>query len=257
MKGKKGVVMGLANKMSIAYGIVKSLIDNGAEVVLTYQGETLLKRIEPIAAELGIKHIIECDVSTDAEIQKTFEEIHSKIGNLDFVVHSIAYSDKNQLRGNFYDTTRENFAMTMDISCYSFIATCKYAQPYLNANASLITLTYYGAEKYIPHYNIMGVAKAALECAVRYLSVDFGKEKKIRVNAISAGPIKTLAASGIGDFKLIFNWMEENTPLKRNTTIEEVGGTATYLLSELAAGVTGEVLHVDSGYHVVGMKMVD
>lgn len=257
MKGKIGVVMGLANKMSIAYGIVKSLVDNGAEVVLTYQGEALLKRIEPIAQELGIKHIIECDVSTDAEIQKTFEEINSKVGNLDFVVHSIAYSDKNQLRGNFYDTTRENFAMTMDISCYSFIAVCKYAQPYLNNNASLITLTYYGAEKYIPHYNIMGVAKAALEASVRYLAVDFGKEKKIRVNAISAGPIKTLAASGIGDFKLIFNWMEENTPLKRNTTIEEVGGTATYLLSELAAGVTGEVLHVDSGYHVVGMKMVD
>ena len=257
MKGKKGVIMGLANKMSIAYGIVKSLVDNGAEVVLTYQGDALLKRIQPIAEELGIKTIIECDVSTDEAIEKTFKEIYSAVGNLDFVVHSIAYSDKNQLRGNFYDTTRENFALTMDISCYSFIAVCKYAQPYLNNNASLLILTYYGAEKYIPHYNIMGVAKAALEASVRYLSVDFGKERKIRVNAISAGPIKTLAASGIGDFKLIFNWMEENTPLKRNTTIEEVGGTATYLLSNLAAGVTGEVLHVDSGYHVVGMKMVD
>ncbi|MFT4967018.1 MAG: enoyl-[acyl-carrier protein] reductase I [Candidatus Deianiraeaceae bacterium] len=257
MKGKKGVIMGLANKMSIAYGIAKSLVENGAEVVLTYQGEVLLKRIQPIAEELGIKIIIECDVSTDETIERTFKEIHKEVGNIDFIVHSIAYSDKNQLRGNVYDTTRENFNLTMDISCYSFIAICRYAQPYLNENASLLTLTYYGAEKYIPHYNIMGVAKAALEASVRYLSVDFGKEKKIRVNAISAGPIKTLAASGIGDFKLIFSWMEENTPLKRNTTIDEVGGTATYLLSSLASGVTGEVLHVDSGYHTIGMKMVD
>lgn len=256
MSGKKGVIMGLANKMSIAYGIAKSLHDNGAEIILTYQGEALYKRVMPIAEELGIKTIIECDVSTNDNIKNTFEKIHQKHGNIDFVVHSIAFSDKNQLRGNFYDTTRENFALTMDISCYSFIAVCKYVQPFLNKDASLLTLTYYGAEKYIPHYNIMGVAKAALEASVRYLACDFGKQG-IRVNAISAGPIKTLAASGIGDFKLIFNWMEENTPLRRNTTIEEVGGTATYLLSNLSAGVTGEILHVDSGYHVVGMKMVD
>jgi enoyl-[acyl-carrier protein] reductase I len=256
MAGKKGVIMGLANKMSIAYGIAKSLHENGAEIILTYQGEALYKRVMPIAEELGIKTVIECDVSTDENIKQTFEQIHAKHGNIDFVVHSIGFSDKNQLRGNFYDTTRDNFAMTMDISCYSFMAVCKYAQPFLNKDASLLTLTYYGAEKYIPHYNVMGVAKAALEASVRYLSCDFGKQG-IRVNAISAGPIKTLAASGIGDFRLIFKWMEENTPLRRNTTIEEVGGTATYLLSHLAAGVTGEVLHVDSGYHVVGMKMVD
>ena len=256
MKGKKGVIMGLANKMSIAYGIAKSLVENGAEVILTYQGEALYKRVMPIAEELGITNVIECDVSTDEKIAETFKLIHEKEGNIDFVVHSIGFSDKNQLRGNFYDTTRENFTMTMEISCYFFISVCKYAQPYLNPNASMLTLSYYGAEKYIPHYNVMGVAKAALEASVRYLAVDYGKNG-MRVNAISAGPIKTLAASGIGDFKLIFNWMEENTPLKRNTTIEEVGGTATYLLSELAAGVTGEVLHVDSGYHVIGMKMVD
>lgn len=256
MNGKKGIVMGVANNMSIAYGIAKSIVNEGGEVILTYQGEVLKKRVEPIAQELFCNLVIECDVSKDESIEKTFKEIEAKVGKIDFIIHSIGYSDKNELRGRYVDTTRANFLNTMDISCFSLTSVLKHADGILKNNASVITLTYYGAEKYMPHYNVMGVAKAALEASIKYLAVDFGS-RGIRVNAISAGPLKTLAASGIGDFRKIFKWNEENTPLKRNTSLEEVGGTALYLLSKLGEGVTGEVIHVDSGYHVMGMKMVD
>lgn len=256
LNGKKGVVMGVANNLSIAYGIAKAIVNHGGEVILTYQGEVLKKRIEPIAKELLCNLVIECDVSKDETIAQTFKEIEAKVGKIDFIIHSIGYSDKNELRGRYVDTTRANFLNTMDISCFSFTSVLKHADSILNKDASVITLTYYGAEKYMPHYNVMGVAKAALEASIRYLAVDFGT-RGIRVNAISAGPLKTLAASGIGDFRKIFKWNEENTPLKRNTSLEEVGGSAIYLLSNLSEGVTGEVLHVDSGYHVMGMKMVD
>ena len=255
MKGKKGIIMGVVNQMSIAYGIAKSLHEHGAELAFTYQGEAVKKRIDPIAEELGSKITVECDVSKDGEIKKAFSEISAKFGKIDFLVHSIAYSDKNELRGRYADTTRKNFCQTMDISCFSFVESCKEAEAIMNENGSIITLSYYGAEKYIPHYNVMGVAKAALEASTRYLAVDMGI-RGIRVNAISAGPLKTLAASGIGDFKYIFKWNEENTPLHRNTSLEDVGGAAVYLLSNLGSGTTGEVLHVDSGYHVMGMKMV-
>ena len=256
MNGKKGVIMGIANTMSIAYGISKAVVDNGGEVILTYQGEALKKRITPIAEELGAKLVIECDVSNETSIIQMVREIESKYGKIDFLVHSIGYSDKNELRGRYVDTTRANFLNTMDISCFSFTSVLKHCDSILNDNATALTLTYYGSEKYMPHYNVMGVAKAALEASLRYLAVDFGT-RGIRVNGISAGPLKTLAASGIGDFRKIFKWNEENTPLRRNTTIEEVGGTGIYLLSSLSDGVTGEVVHVDSGYHVMGMKMVD
>ena len=256
MNGKKGVIMGVANKMSIAWGITKSLADAGAEIGFTYQGEVLEKRVRPLANEVGSDFLVECDVSSEESIDNAFSEIEKKFGKIDFLVHSIAYSDKNELRGKYLNTSKDNFINTMSISCFSLVSICKRAEKIMNPNGSIVTLTYYGAEKYIPHYNVMGVAKAALEASVRYLSVDLG-ESQIRVNAISAGPIKTLAASGIGDMREILKWNSENTPLHRNTTIEEVGGSALYLLSDLGLGTTGEVLHVDSGYHVVGMKLVD
>ena len=256
MHGKRGLVMGVANDRSIAWGISKALSDHGAELGFTFQGEALEKRVRPLADSIGAKMVLPCDVTDAASIDSTFDTIEKEWGGLDFVVHAIAYSDKDELKGRYVDTSPENFAMTMNISCYSFTAICKRAVPLMKNGGSLLTLTYAGAERVVPHYNVMGVAKAALEASVRYLAVDLGGEN-IRVNAISAGPIKTLAASGIGDFRYILKWNELNSPLKRNSTIEDVGGAGLYLLSYLSSGVTGEVHHVDSGYHVVGMKSVD
>jgi enoyl-[acyl-carrier protein] reductase I len=256
MKGKKGLVMGVANDRSIAWGITKAIVAQGAEVAFTYQNEVLEKRVRPLAESLGSDVLIECDVSDDASIEKVFATLEEKWGSLDFVIHAIAFSDKNELTGRYLDTSAQNFAQTMAISCYSFTSVCRAAQPLMNNGGSIVTLTYAGSERVVPHYNVMGVAKAALECSVRYLAVDLGKEN-IRVNAISAGPIKTLAASGIGDFRYILKWNELNAPLKRNVTIDDVGGAGLYLLSDLSKGVTGEVHHVDCGYNVVGMKAVD
>ncbi len=256
MAGKRGLIMGLANNRSIAWGIAKSCADAGADLALTYQGEALKKRVDPLAAELGAYVVGHCDVSDQSTIDAVFADLEAKWGKLDFVVHAIGFSNKDELDGRYVETTRENFQMTMDISVYSFTAVAKAAEPLMKDGGSLLTLTYYGAEKVMPHYNVMGVAKAALEASVRYLAVDLGGNG-IRVNAISAGPIKTLAASGIGDFRYILKWNEYNSPLKRTTTIEEVGDTAVFLLSDMGRGTTGEVLHVDSGYHVVGMKAVD
>jgi enoyl-[acyl-carrier protein] reductase I len=256
MHGKKGLVMGVANDRSIAWGISKALSDHGAELAFTFQGEALEKRVRPLADSLGASMVLPCDVTNAASIDSTFDTIAKEWGEIDFVVHAIAYSDKDELKGRYVDTSPENFAMTMNISCYSFTAICKRAVPLMKNGGSLLTLTYAGAERVVPHYNVMGVAKAALEASVRYLAVDLGGDN-IRVNAISAGPIKTLAASGIGDFRYILKWNELNSPLKRNSTIEDVGGAGLYLLSDLSSGVTGEVHHVDSGYHVVGMKSVD
>jgi len=256
MKNKIGVIMGVANDRSLAWGITKALADNGAEVILTYQGEALKKRILPLSEKVNAKHIVECDVSNEESIKNTFDEIHNKYGKIDFVVHAIAFSDKEELKGKYIETSRKNFLQTLDISCYSFTAVANYASKIMNDGGSMVTLSYYGAEKVIPHYNVMGIAKAALEASVMYLAADLGG-RDIRVNAISAGPVKTLAASGIGDFRYILKWNEYNAPLKRNTNLNDVGGAALYLLSNLAAGTTGEVLHVDSGYHVVGMKSPD
>ena len=256
MKNKIGVIMGVANDRSLAWGITKALADNGAEVILTYQGEALKKRILPLSEKVNAKHIVECDVSNEESIKNTFDEIHNKYGKIDFVVHAIAFSDKEELKGKYIETSRKNFLQTLDISCYSFTAVANYASKIMNDGGSMITLSYYGAEKVIPHYNVMGIAKAALEASVMYLAADLGG-RDIRVNAISAGPVKTLAASGIGDFRYILKWNEYNAPLKRNTNLNDVGGAALYLLSNLATGTTGEVLHVDSGYHVVGMKSPD
>jgi enoyl-[acyl-carrier protein] reductase I len=256
MKGKKGLVMGVANDRSIAWGITKAVVDQGAEVAFTYQNEVLEKRVRPLAEGLGSDILIECDVSDDRSIEKVFETLGEKWGAIDFVIHAIAFSDKNELTGRYLDTSAQNFTQTMAISCYSFTSVCRAAQPLMNNGGSIVTLTYAGSERVVPHYNVMGVAKAALECSVRYLAVDLGKEH-IRVNAISAGPIRTLAASGIGDFRYILKWNELNAPLKRNVTIDDVGGAGLYLLSDLSKGVTGEVHHVDCGYNVVGMKAVD
>ncbi|MCB1417892.1 MAG: enoyl-ACP reductase FabI [Notoacmeibacter sp.] len=256
MAGKRGLIMGLANNRSIAWGIAKSCVDAGAEVALTYQGDAMKKRVEPLAAELGAYVAGHCDVGDQASIDAVFADLEAKWGKLDFLVHAIGYSNKDELDGRYIETTRENFLMTMDISVYSFTAVAKAAEPLMKDGGSMLTLTYYGAEKVMPHYNVMGVAKAALEASVQYLAVDMGRNN-IRCNAISAGPIKTLAASGIGDFRYILKWNEYNSPLKRTTTIEEVGDSALFLLSDLGRGTTGEVLHVDSGYHVVGMKAVD
>jgi len=256
MAGKKGLVMGVANNRSIAWGIVQQLHAHGAEIAFTYQGDALKKRVEPLAAEVGSDFLLECDVNDMSSIDNVFAEIKDRWGNIDFVVHAIAYSDKEELKGKYIDTTRENFQQTMDISVYSFTAVCQRAAPLMNDGGSMITLTYYGAEKVIPHYNVMGVAKAALEASVRYLAEDLGRDN-IRVNAMSAGPMKTLAASGIGDFRYILKWNELNSPLRRNTTLEDVGGAGLYLLSPLSSGVTGEVHYVDSGYNTVGMKAVD
>jgi enoyl-[acyl-carrier protein] reductase I len=256
MAGKRGVIMGVANDRSLAWGIAKVLAAHGAEIAFTYQGEALEKRVRPLAKSVGSDLILPCDVGRDGDLETVFASLGSKWASIDFAVHAIGYADKNQLKGRYIETTRDNFLMSLDISCYSFTAMCRAAEPLMTSGGSLLTLTYYGAEKVTPHYNVMGIAKAALESSVRYLAVDLGG-KRIRVNAISAGPIKTLAAYGISDFQYILKWNEYNAPLKRNVTIEEVGGAGLYLLSDLGRGVTGEVHHVDCGYHVVGMKAVD
>jgi len=256
MAGKRGLIMGLANDKSLAWGISKALRAQGAELAFSYQGEALAKRVKPLAEELGSDFLIECDVSDMDKLDIAFDEIKARWGKLDFVVHAIGFSDKNELRGKYVDTSLENFLMTMNISAYSFVAVAKRARALMAEGGSLLTLSYYGAEKVIPHYNVMGVAKAALETSVKYLAMGLGPEN-IRVNAISAGPIKTLAASGIGDFRYIMKWNELNSPLRRNVTIEDVGGAGLYLLSDLASGVTGEVHHVDAGYNVIGMKAED
>lgn len=256
LQGKRGVIMGVANDRSIAWGISKSAHEAGAELAFTYQGEALEKRVKPLAASIGSDIVLPCDVTNMDSIGEAFAEIGKKWGKIDFVVHAIAFSDKNELDGLYLDTTRDNFLKTMDISVYSFTAVAQKAAPLMTDGGSLVTLTYYGAERVMPHYNVMGVAKAALEASVRYLAADLGP-RNIRVNAISAGPIKTLAASGIGDFRYILKWNELNSPLRRNVTIEDVGRSGLFLLSDLGSGVTGEVLHVDSGYHTVGMCSVE
>ena len=256
MEGKRGLVMGLANDKSLAWGIAKMLSEQGAELAFSYQGEALAKRVRPLAEQLGSDFLIECDVSDMAALDVAFDTLKDRWPTIDFVVHAIGFSDKNELRGRFYDTSLDNFLMTMNISAYSLVAATKRARAMMPDGGAVLTLTYYGAEKVVPHYNVMGVAKAALEASVRYLAVDLGG-RGIRVNAISAGPIKTLAASGIGDFRYILKWNEYNSPLKQTVTQEEVGDSGVYFLSDLSRGVTGEVHHVDSGYHVVGMKAVD
>jgi enoyl-[acyl-carrier protein] reductase I len=256
MQGKRGLVMGVANNRSIAWGIARACRAHGAELALTYQGDALRKRVEPLAAELGAHVVGHCDVTEPATLDAVFAEVGRIWGGLDFLVHAIAFSDKDQLDGRYVDTTEDNFSKTLLISCYSFTAVAQRAEKLMANGGSILTLTYYGAEKVMPHYNVMGVAKAALEASVRYLAVDLGG-KGIRVNALSAGPIKTLAASGIGDFRYILKWNELNAPLKRTVTTDDVGDAALYLLSDLSRAVTGEVHHVDAGYHVVGMKAVD
>lgn len=256
MAGKRGLIMGLANDKSLAWGISRQLAAQGAQLAFSYQGEALEKRVRPLAAELGSDFLLECDVTDMKALDGTFEALAARWPTIDFVVHAIGFSDKNELRGQFVDTSLDNFLLTMNVSAYSFVAVAKRARPMMPEGGSLLTLSYYGAEKVIPHYNVMGVAKAALETSVKYLAMDLGPEN-IRVNAISAGPIKTLAASGIGDFRYIMKWNEYNSPLRRNVTIEDVGGAGLYLLSDLASGVTGEIHHVDAGYNVVGMKAED
>ena len=256
MQGKRGLIMGVANNRSIAWGIAKAAAAQGAELAFTFQGDALKKRVEPLAAELGSRLVLPCDVSDTASVDAVFAELSRQWGKLDFLVHAIAFSDKAELDGRYVDTTEKNFTQTMLISCYSFTALAQRAEKLMGPGGSLLTLTYYGAEKVMPHYNVMGVAKAALEASVRYLAADLGKDG-IRVNAISAGPIKTLAASGISDFRYILKWNEYNSALRRTVTIEEVGAAGLYLLSDLSRGVTGEVHHVDAGYHVQGMKNED
>ncbi|WP_419815185.1 enoyl-ACP reductase FabI [Glacieibacterium sp.] len=256
MDGKRGLVMGVANDRSLAWGIAKALSEHGAELAFSFQGEALEKRVRPLATSLGEDFLIECDVSDPASMDSCFATLAAKWPTIDFLVHAIGFSDKNELRGRYVDTSLDNFAMTMNISVYSFTAVAQRALALMPDGGAMLTLSYYGAEKVIPHYNVMGVAKAALETSVRYLAMDLGPNK-VRVNAISAGPIKTLAASGIGDFRYIMKWNEFNSPLRRNVTIEDVGGAAVYLLSDLASGVTGEIHHVDAGYNVIGMKAED
>jgi enoyl-[acyl-carrier protein] reductase I len=256
MQGKRGLIMGLANDKSLAWGIAKMLRDHGAELAFSYQGEAILKRVRPLAEQLGSELLIDCDVSDMEALDTAFDTLAATWPTIDFVVHAIGFSDKSQLRGKFYDTTLDNFLMTMNISAYSLVAVAKRARAMMPDGGSILTLTYYGAEKVIPHYNVMGVAKAALETSVKYLAVDLGPEK-IRCNAISAGPIQTLAARGIGDFNYILKWNELNSPMRRTVTIEDVGGAGLYFLSDLSAGVTGEIHHVDAGYNVIGMKAED
>ena len=263
MQGKRGLIMGLANNKSLAWGIAKKLREHGAELAFSYQGDALRKRVAPLADELGSDFLIDCDVSDMAALDAAFDTLKSRWDTIDFVVHAIGYSDKNELRGKYLDTSLDNFLLTMNISAYSLVAVAQRASEMMppvdeegNGGGSIVTLTYYGAEKVMPHYNVMGVAKAALETSVKYLANDLGP-KNIRVNAISAGPIKTLAASGIGDFRYILKWNELNSPLRRNVTIDDVGGAGLYFLSNLSSGVTGETHHVDAGYHVVGMKQED
>ncbi|WP_421708836.1 enoyl-ACP reductase FabI [Algihabitans sp.] len=256
MSGKRGLVMGVANDRSIAWGIAKAVRAQGAELAFTYQGEALEKRVRPLAESVGSDLVLPCDVSDDSSIDSVFSVLEDRWGKIDFLVHAIAYADKEELKGKYLATSRDNFVKSLDISCYSFTAVAQRAAPLMAEGGSLLTLSYYGAERVMPHYNVMGVAKAALEASVRYLAADLG-EAGIRVNAISAGPIKTLAASGIGDFRYILKWNEYNSPLRRNVTQEQVGGAALYLLSSLSGGVTGEIHHVDSGYHTVGMMAVE
>ncbi|MGC6517236.1 MAG: enoyl-ACP reductase FabI [Candidatus Puniceispirillaceae bacterium] len=256
MTGKRGLIMGVANERSIAWGIAAAAAAQGAELAFTYQGDALRKRVEPLAASVNSDMVMECDVTDDASIDSVFAELEAKWGKIDFVLHAIAFSDKEELKGKYVDTSRSNFDRTMDISVYSFTAIAARAAKLMTDGGSLLTLTYYGAERVMPHYNVMGVAKAALEASVRYLAVDLGGQN-IRVNGLSAGPMKTLAASGIGDFRYILKWNEYNSPLKRNVTLEDVGGAGVYLMSDLSSGVSGETHHVDCGYHVVGMKAVD
>ncbi|MDI2112677.1 enoyl-ACP reductase FabI [Commensalibacter nepenthis] len=253
MQGKRGLIMGMANNHSIAWGIAQACALQGAELAFAYQGEALEKRVRPLAASLGSDYLIQCDVSEDKDIEKTFKDIEEKWGKLDFVVHAIGWADKQYLRGRYIDTPREAFLTALDISCFSFTAVAKEASKLMKDGGSLLTLTYLGAERVMPHYNVMGIAKAALESSVQYMAADLGVDN-IRVNAISAGPIKTLAASGIGDFRYILKWNQLNSPLQRNVTIDEVGGAGVYFLSDLSRGVTGEIHHVDCGYHMVGMK---
>ena len=256
MKGKRGLIMGVANDRSISWGIAKKIASEGAEIAFTYQVEALKKRVEPLAKSIGSSILIPCDVTDSLSMENTFEIIKKEWGDIDFLVHGIGFSNKDELRGKYYNTSSENFNQTMHVSCYSFTEACKLAEPIMNEGGSIITLTYFGSEQVMPHYNVMGVAKAALEASVRYLAVDMG-EKNIRVNAISAGPIKTLASSGIGDFRFILKWNELNAPLKRNVSQDDVGNSALYLLSDLGSAVTGEIQHVDCGYHTVGMVAVD
>ena len=256
MAGKRGLIMGVANDRSLAWGIASAIHAQGGEIAFTYQGDALEKRVRPLAAGIGSTLVLECDVTDSASSAKVFETIAEEWGSLDFVVHAIGFSDKEELKGRYVDTSRGNFLRTMDVSCFSFTEVCRLAAPLMTKGGSMLTLTYYGAEKVMPNYNVMGVAKAALEASVRYLAADLGVDA-IRVNAISAGPVKTLAASGIGDFRYILKWNQYNAPLRRNTTLEDVGGAGLYFLSDLGAGATGEVHHVDCGYHVVGMKAVD
>jgi enoyl-[acyl-carrier protein] reductase I len=256
MAGKRGLIMGLANDRSLAWGIAQQLAEHGADLAFSYQGEAIERRVRPLAEQLGSSLLVDCDVADMPALDRTFDELKKSWDRLDFVVHAIGFSDKNELRGGYVDTSLDNFLMTMNISVYSFVAVAQRARPMMPDGGALLTLSYYGAEKVIPHYNVMGVAKSALETSVKYLAADLGREN-IRVNAISAGPIKTLAASGIGDFRYIMKWNEYNSPLRRNVTIEDVGGAGLYLLSDLASGVTGEIHHVDAGYNVVGMKAED
>ena len=256
MNGKRGLIMGVANKQSMAWGIAQACHAQGAEMAFSYQGDALKKRVGPLAESIGCDTVLECDVTNEASMDNLFSKLENRWGKIDFIVHAIGFSDKNELRGRYVDTSAENFRMTMDISVYSFTAVAQRAEKIMNEGGSMLTLTYYGAEQVMPHYNVMGVAKAALEASVKYLAEDLGKDG-IRVNAISAGPVKTLAASGIGDFRYILKWNELNSPLRRNINIDDVGKSAMYLLSDLSSGVTGENLHVDAGYHVVGMKAVD
>jgi enoyl-[acyl-carrier protein] reductase I len=256
MSGKKGLIMGVANDRSIAWGIAKAVHNQGAELAFTYQGDALKKRVKPLAETVNSDFVLPCDVTDSDSMDKVFSNIKKKWGTLDFLVHAIAFSDKDELKGKYIDTSPENFSATMNISCYSFTAVCHRARALMTDGGSLITLTYFGAERVMPHYNVMGVAKAALETSVRYMAEDLGKEN-IRVNAISAGPMKTLAASGIGDFRYILKWNEYNSPLRRNVNQEDIGGAGVYLLSDLSSGVTGEIHHVDCGYNIVGMKAID
>jgi enoyl-[acyl-carrier protein] reductase I len=256
MEGKRGLIMGLANDKSLAWGIAKRLAEHGAQLAFSYQGESLEKRVRPLAESLGSDFLIDCDVASMEALDVAFATLAARWPTIDFVVHAIGFSDKNQLRGRYYDTSLDNFLMTMNISAYSLVAVTQRAKPMMSSGGSILTLTYYGAEKVVPHYNVMGVAKAALETSVKYLANDLGPDN-IRVNAISAGPIQTLAARGIGDFNYILKWNQLNAPLRRNVTIEDVGGGALYLLSELSSGVTGEIHHVDAGYNLVGMKQED
>ena len=256
MKNKKGLVMGVANERSIAWAIAKTLSNSGAEVALTYQGETLKKRVGPLAKEINSSIVLECNVENGNNISKVFNEIKKKWEVIDFVVHAIAFSNREELKGKYLNTSKDNFKKTMDISCYSFTAMAREAQKIMSNGGALLTLSYFGSEKFMPHYNVMGIAKSALEASIKYLAKDLGK-RKIRVNALSPGPIKTLAASAIGDFNYILKWNENNSPLKRNITVDDISGSAIYFLSDLSSGVTGEIHHVDSGYNIIGMKDAD